>query len=146
MGSFDDARYEDIDENGDPIGRSKSRPDWQTKPVRMPELLHKAFMICGGRKYFVSPQEQRAWTKIEKSLDQGKMSVEWVNNCFGWAKQKNQNRLVIKFASLLSLILNINRQLEWEAKSEVILPGSDLFDTPEVQEDLFAQAEDPDES
>lgn len=114
--------YEDVDEDGDPWGPTRSkRPKWQTEPVGQPDLLQKIFELYympSRRKYFASADEAKAWKKICKQLDKG-MNIQWVHSCMDWVKARIDSGGFIPFWTLENLILNPVRYREWLAKNKM---------------------------
>jgi len=113
-----DLQYEDVDETGEPIAQDK-RPSWMiVKAIPQINLCKAAMLICGNRRYFGKRGERSKWRTIGNSLDHGRISLEWVENCIAWAQLKNEERPVITFEALENLILNSSRMKDWEAKQE----------------------------
>lgn len=109
--------YVDVDDDGNEY--TQPGKAWaSTAGHKRLDLLHRAFMYCsyGNKKRFGAAWEARAWRQITKKLEKGSMPEGWVENCLAFVKEKNKDRVTIMFGILVSMILNIEKQKEWEAK------------------------------
>jgi hypothetical protein len=138
-----DPIYEEIDDDGLPTSRRRSKPRWQTEVPGYAGLLDDAFAAT-SRQQFGDQREAKDWKKICRSLDKGEMSSAWVQHCIKWARDKNVKQnfpLAIVFFRLQSLILNAVKQKEWEAQNRV-QSMMDKVEIPDGPDDVVIEEED----
>jgi hypothetical protein len=132
----DELQYEEIDDDGNPLERSRTiRKEMLPANSKEQELLWKAFNACGNRKHFGDMREYKDWRKITNDIRNGKMSREWIESCIEWAQSMNKNTIAIRFFALESAILNAVRQQEWEAKNKMLMGAMDtviIEESPDV--------------
>jgi len=114
--------YEDSDEYGNPISGARGQPKWKsTAGMGYQHLLQKAFRLCsyGNKRNFGSPWEYETWKKICKKLDKGVMPEDWVEEQLKRVEEKNKDRVRIVFGQFENMVMNIERQKDWEAKHRI---------------------------
>lgn len=123
--------YADTDEDGTEYPHP-NKPVWKsTAGMGYQDLLQEAFRLCsyGNKQSFGSFWEQKTWRKICRKLDKGVIPVAWVEAQLERVRELNKHRVVIIFAQFESMVLNLERQKDWEAKNRMALGNlSDIIE------------------
>lgn len=87
-----------------------------TSGIQHLDLLKAIWSETGGRTKFYSASEKRRWLRVDKGLG-SKYPERWIDNCREWARDKNEERIIITFPKILNLIMNKGRMTDWLAEN-----------------------------
>ena len=113
--------YNECDEDGNEYRQPNQAPWKSIVGMGYQPLLLEAFRLCsyGNKRNFGSPWEHKTWKTICKKLDKGVIPEEWVEEQLKVVKDKNKDRIRIVFVQFETMVLNIERQKDWEAKDRI---------------------------